>query len=74
MKLNELKRNDKAILINIHCEEPLKTHLYHLGCTPKTKITYCHATPCKQMILIRIRGFLLAIRKEDAQNIEVKRR
>lgn len=73
MKLTEMKRNEQAIILKINCENSLKLHLYHLGCTPKAKITYCHSTPCKLMILIRLRGYLLAIRKEDAKMIEVKK-
>ena len=74
MKLNELKRNEHAVLLNILCDEPLKRHLYSIGCTPKTKIIFYRLSPCKQMIMIRIRGYLLALRVEDAKKIEVKRK
>lgn len=71
MTLDELKVGEKAIITAINGEGSLRRHLLGMGCIPKTKVLLHKVAPMKDPIEIRLRGYLLTLRKEDAKMIEV---
>lgn len=73
MTLDELKIGEEAMITQVHGEGALRRHLLGMGCIPKTKVQLHKIAPMKDPIEIRLRGYLLTLRVEDAKNIEVEK-
>lgn len=71
MLLNELKIGKEAEIINILGTGVLRHRLLELGLTPKAKIMIVKMAPLGDPIEIKIRGYELTIRKDEAELIEV---
>ena len=71
--LNDLKVNNIGIIEKIECDEEIKRRLLDLGLIKGTKIIPVLTSPSKDPRAFEIRGSLIAIRKEDAENIKIKR-
>ncbi len=72
MTVYDLKVGQKGIIDNIHGNEKLTKRLLALGCINETEIEVKKIAPLGDPILIRFRGFDLAIRKKDAKNMFLK--
>ena len=71
MTLNELAIGKEAIITKVGGEGALRCRLLDMGLIPKTKITITKVAPMGDPIELRLRGYTLTIRVEDAQNIEI---
>ncbi len=71
MKLSELKKGQSAEIISFE-KDYLKLKFYEMGCLPGEKITLELVAPLGDPIAINIGGYLLSLRKQDAQNINVQ--
>ncbi|MBW4863353.1 FeoA family protein [Paraclostridium sordellii] len=72
MTVYDLRVGQKGIIDNIYGNEKLAKRLLALGCTNNTEIEVRKIAPLGDPILVRFRGFDLAIRKNDAKNISLK--
>lgn len=72
MTVYDLKVGEKGIINNIYGNEKLAKRLLALGCISETEIEVRKIAPLGDPILVRFRGFDLAIRKSDAKNISLK--
>lgn len=72
MTVYDLKVGQKGIINNIDGNEKLAKRLLALGCIDNTEIEIKKVAPFGDPILVRFRGFDLAIRKSDAKNISLK--
>lgn len=72
MSINELKPGDRAYVKDICGDEKLCKRLLALGCIKGTEVEVKQAAPFGDPLIINFRGFDLAIRKKDAQNIHVR--
>ena len=72
MTVYDLKVGQKGIIDNIYGNEKLAKRLLALGCTNETEIEVRKVAPLGDPVLVRFRGFDLAIRKSDAKNISLK--
>lgn len=72
MTVYDLRVGQKGIIDNIYGNEKLAKRLLALGCTNNTEIEVRKIAPLGDPILVRFRGFDLAIRKNDAKNINLK--
>lgn len=72
MTVYDLSVGQKGIIDNIYGNEKLAKRLLALGCTNDTEIEVRKIAPLGDPILVRFRGFDLAIRKNDAKNISLK--
>ena len=72
MTVYVLKVGEKGIINNIYGNEKLAKRLLALGCINETEIEVRKIAPLGDPILVRFRGFDLAIRKSDAKNISLK--
>ena len=52
-------------------ESPLKQRLMTMGLIPGTKVEILNSAPMGDPIAIRIRSYNLAMRKDDAETIQV---
>ncbi len=73
MKLTELKRGEKAKIIKIGKMGDLKKRLVDMGVTSGEIIKLERDAPLGDPQQYIIKGTGIAIRKEDAQNIEVEK-
>lgn len=71
MTLDELPIGKEAVITEVGGEGVLRCRLLDMGLIPKTKITVTKVAPMGDPIELRLRGYTLTIRIEDARNIQV---
>ena len=72
MTLNELKTGSSGIITAVGGDGPLRCRLLDMGLIPHTRVTLQTVAPMGDPIEIRVRGYELTLRVEEAQKIEVK--
>ena len=70
--LSSLPMNTSGKVINLNCNGNIKRRLLDLGIVKGTKITPILKSPSGDPTAFFIRGSTIALRKEDADFIEVK--
>lgn len=72
MTLNDLKRGEKAIILDIITDFiPLK--LIEMGCLPGNTIKLLQLAPFKDPMYLDVNGSRVAIRRETADHIIIKK-
>ena len=69
MTLDQLKVGSSAIISAVGGNGALRCRLLDMGLIPHTRITLQKVAPMGDPIEIRVRGYELTLRKEDAQHI-----
>ncbi|MBI6871464.1 MULTISPECIES: FeoA family protein [Clostridium] len=69
MSICDLRPGQKALIENISGDEKLAKRLLALGCIEGTEVALKTVAPFGDPLIINLRGFDLAIRKQDAKNI-----
>lgn len=72
MTLDKLPVGETAVITNVGGEGILRCRLLDMGLIPKTEVRVQKIAPMGDPIEIHIRGYVLTLRKEDAQKIEVE--
>ena len=72
MTLNELNIGDSAVIKTVGGEGALRCRLLDMGLTPRTVVTLQKVAPMGDPLEIRVRGYELTLRAEDAKKIEVR--
>lgn len=72
MTLNELSIGGSAVIITVGGEDALRCRLLDMGLTPRTVVTLEKAAPMGDPLALRVRGYALTLRVEDAKKIEVR--
>lgn len=72
MTLNELKTGSSGIITAVGGDGPLRCRLLDMGLIPHTRVTLQKVAPMGDPIEIRVCGYELTLRVEEAQKIEVK--
>ncbi len=72
MTLNQLPIGKEAIITRVGGEGVLRCRLLDMGLIPKTRIVIQKIAPMGDPLELRIRGYTLTIRIDDAKNIEVE--
>ena len=72
MTLDELKVGESAVISAVGGEGALRCRLLDLGLTPRTSVTMQKIAPMGDPVEIRVRGYELTLRVEDARKIELK--
>ena len=73
LTLADLEIGKDAVIEAIECEDKaLRRHILDMGLTPGIEITLIKTAPLGNPIEIRVRGYELTLRKEDAANIKIK--
>lgn len=71
MTLEELPIGKHAVITQVGGEGALRCRFLDMGLIPKTKVEVRKVAPMGDPIEIRLRGYELTIRREDAAKIEV---
>ena len=72
MTLNLLPLGQEAVITAVGGEGALRCRLLDMGLIPKTTVLVEKVAPLGDPIELRVRGYALSLRKEDAQNIQVE--
>jgi Fe2+ transport system protein FeoA len=71
--LNEFKSGEKGIVEKLTVLGPLRRRLLDMGITPGTEITFKKVAPLGDPVEIMLRGYVLAIRKTEAETVLMKK-
>ena len=71
INLSNLPLNKNGIIKNVKCNEDIKRRLLDLGLVKGTNIIPVLVSPSKDPRAFEVRGSIIAIRKEDAEKIEI---
>ena len=70
MTLDELEIGKDAIVASVDCgEASLRQHILDMGLTPGTEVTMVKVAPMGDPLEIRLRGYELTLRRDDAARI-----
>lgn len=72
MTLDALPLGQEAVITAVGGEGALRCHLLDMGLIPRTTVRVEKVAPLGDPIELRIRGYALSLRKEDARNITVE--
>jgi len=72
MSINDLKVGESAFISYVGGNPKLAKRLKALGYTEGTKVTVKNSAPLGDPVIVELRGFDLALRRKDAENIEVR--
>lgn len=72
MTLDKLPIGKTAVIAQVGGEGALRCRLLDMGLIPGTKVTVCKVAPMGDPIELRLRGYELTIRLEDAQKITLE--
>ena len=72
MKLSELNSGEKAYIVSISGDSGISRRLLDIGLIPGTKVECVLVSPSQNPKAYMIRGAVIAIRNEDAFDIEIE--
>ena len=72
MTLDTLPLGRDAVITAVGGEGPLRCRLLDMGLIPNTSVRVEKVAPLGDPIELRVRGYALSLRKEDARSIEVQ--
>ena len=72
MTLDQLPLGQDAVITAVGGEGALRCRLLDMGLIPKTKVRIEKIAPLGDPLELRVRGYSLSLRKEDAGKIEVE--
>lgn len=70
MTLDKLKIGQEAVITAVGGEGMLRRRLLDMGLTPKTRVVIRKKAPMGDPVELRLRGYELSIRLEDAEKIQ----
>lgn len=71
MTLNNLPMGKAAVITKVGGEGILRCRFLDMGLIPKTRIVVQNVAPLGDPLELRLRGYTLTIRREDAEKIDV---
>ena len=72
MTLDKLPLGQVAVITAVGGEGALRCRLLDMGLIPKTRVRVEKVAPLGDPLELRVRGYSLSLRKEDAGKIEVE--
>jgi len=72
MTLKELKPGQEGTVVSIGERGPVRRRIMDMGVTPGALVKVIKVAPLGDPIEINIRGYELSLRKEEANQIEIK--
>ena len=72
MTLDKLPLGQEAVITAVGGEGALRCRLLDMGLIPKTRVRMEKVAPLGDPLELRVRGYSLSLRKEDAGKIEVE--
>ena len=72
MTLDKLPLGQEAVITAVGGEGALRCRMLDMGLIPKTRVRVEKVAPLGDPLELRVRGYSLSLRKEDAGKIEVE--
>ena len=72
MTLKELGIGQSARILTVGGEGALRQHFLDMGVIPKAEVTVIKFAPMGDPMELQLRGYVLTLRKEDANSIEME--
>ena len=72
MTLDKLPLGQEAVITAVGGEGALRCRLLDMGLIPRTRVRVEKIAPLRDPLELRVRGYSLSLRKEDAGKIEVE--
>ena len=72
MTLKDLGIGKSGKVLSVGGEKVLRRRLMEMGITPRTVVTVEKAAPMGDPIALSLRGYVLALRLEEAEKIEIE--
>ena len=72
MTLDELQPGQAAVIALVQGTGALRHHLLDMGLTPRAEVSFVKRAPMGDPIQVKVRGYELTLRVEDAQKIMVE--
>ena len=72
MTLDKLPLGQEAVITAVGGEGALRCRLLDMGLIPKTRVRVEKVAPLGDPLELRVRGYALSLRKEDAREIQVE--
>ena len=72
LSLDKLEVGKDAVIVSIDCEDKaLRKHILDMGLTPNIEVTLIKTAPMGDPLELRLRGYELTLRKNDAAKIRI---
>ena len=71
--INDLSVGGSAIVVSINCEGAMKRRLIDMGITPGVKVTLHKVAPLGDPLELKLRGYMLSIRRSEAKKINIEK-
>lgn len=72
-ELSNLRKGDRAIVVQYQNDTPLTNHLRILGLVPGTELSVRNPAPFGGSFQIDFRGHSIGLRKHDMQQVKVRK-
>lgn len=70
--LEGLALGESAVIDRVGCSRPVALRLMEMGLLPGTEVTLERVAPLGDPIVVRVRGYALSLRKEEARLVELR--
>jgi ferrous iron transport protein A len=71
-KLSEFKIGNRGVVVAVDCGPSVKRRLNDMGVFPGVEVRLVRFAPMGDPMQIEIRGYMLALRKNEASNITME--
>jgi ferrous iron transport protein A len=71
-KLSEFKIGNRGVVVAVDCDPSVKRRLNDMGVFPGVEVRLVRFAPMGDPMQIEIRGYMLALRKNEASNITME--
>ncbi len=72
MTLNDITKADDFVVTHVHINGSLRQRLYDLGICPGTKLSFIRTAPLADPIQVQIGHYHVALRRTEAQYVEIE--
>lgn len=72
--LNQLKPGERATIIKVGGEGPVRRRILDMGVVTGADIEVVRVAPLGDPVEFRVKGYNLSLRKSEAQNVQVEPR
>ncbi len=72
MSMRKMQMNQKGRIVSVKCEGELRQRINDMGLTPGAEIKIIGRAPLKDPVALKIRGFTVTLRNNEADHIEVE--
>lgn len=72
MRLVDVAVGERAVVVAVDCARAVRRRLLELGLLPGTEVAIVRRAPLGDPIELRLRGYSLSIRRDEASQVTVK--